>query len=68
MKIVKTGMSKQKTCPTCGCVFEYKISDIEHISGMTCLNRGKDVVYCPQCNERIGEKSGLVLNSLGHLK
>ena len=35
MKIIERGKPRQKTCPTCKCVFEYEVSDIEHISGMT---------------------------------
>lgn len=68
MKIISKGKPRWKICPTCKCVFEYKVSDIEHISGMTCLNRGTDVIYCPQCNERIDELYGIAVNSLGHLK
>ena len=68
MKIISKGKPRQKTCPTCKCIFEYEVSDIEHISGMTCLNKGTDVIYCPQCNERISEKHGMAVNSLGHLK
>jgi len=68
LKIIERGKSRQKTCPTCKCVFEYEVSDIKHIPGMTCLNHGTDVIYCPQCNERIGEKSGLALDCLGGLK
>ena len=68
MRIIEKGKPKQKTCPTCGCVFEYEITDIDHISGMTFLNDGTDVIYCPQCGERIDEKNGLAVNCLGHLK
>lgn len=68
MRIIKNGKLKQKTCPTCKCFFEYETTDIKHISGMTCLNKGTDVIYCPQCNERIDEKGGFAVNSLGHFK
>lgn len=68
MKIIKRGEAKSKVCPTCGCYFEYEIADIEHINGMTCMNKGTDVVYCPQCKERIHEKYGCAVNSLGHYK
>ena len=68
MKIIKNGKPRQRKCPSCCCVFEYEISDIEHINGMTCLNSGTDIVYCPQCNERIDEKTGFAVNCLGHLK
>ncbi len=68
MKIIEKGNSKQKTCPTCKCVFEYDVSDIKHISGMTFLNKGTDIIYCPQCDERIDEKYGFAVNCLGHLK
>lgn len=68
MRIISKGEPRRKTCPTCKCVFEYEVSDIQHINGMTCLNKGTDVVYCPQCNERIDEKYGMAVNCLGHLK
>lgn len=68
MKIIKKGKPKQKTCPTCGCIFEYEVSDIYHIAGMTRMNSGTDVIFCPQCDERIHEKYGIAVNCLGHLK
>lgn len=68
MKIIKPGEPRQKTCPTCKCVFEYEVSDIQYIPGMTCLNKGTNVVFCPCCNERIDEKVGIAVNSLGHFK
>ena len=68
MKIISKGIPRQKKCPTCWCLFEYDKSDIEHIPGMTFLNHGTDVVYCPQCNERINEETGRAMNSLGHFK
>ena len=68
MKIIAKGEPIRKTCPTCKCVFEYDVTDIKHISGMTCLNRGIDVIYCPQCSERINENNGFVVNGFGHLK
>lgn len=68
MKIITKGNPKIKTCPTCKCLFEYEITDVEHINGMTYLNKGTDVIYCPQCGERIDEKIGLAVNCFGHLK
>ena len=68
MKIIQKGSPRRKNCPTCGCLFEYDICDIDHIPGMTFLNNGTDVIYCPQCGERIDEKLGLAVNSFGHLK
>lgn len=68
MKIITYGKPRQKTCPTCQCVFEYDVSEIVHIPGMTFMNRGTDVIFCPQCNERIEEAGGYAVNSLGHLK
>lgn len=68
MKIIQKGSPRQKNCPTCGCLFEYDICDINHIPGMTFLNKGSDIIYCPQCGERILEECGLAVNSLGHFK
>lgn len=68
MRIITKGNPRRKICPTCICLFEYNVTDIKHIKGMTCLNKGTDVIYCPQCGERIDEKNGLAVNCLGHLK
>lgn len=68
MKIIKKGSLKQKTCHTCNCIFEYDVSDIKYIGGMTCMNKGTDIIYCPQCGERIDEKCGFAVNCFGHLK
>ena len=68
MKIIQNGQSKRMKCPTCQCIFEYDTNDVKHINGMTFLNSGTDVIYCPQCRERIDEKIGLAVNGLGHLK
>lgn len=66
MKIISKGVTKKGTCPTCFCKFEYDQSDIQYVYGL--LFGKTEVVYCPECNERIDERLWLVVNSLGHLK
>lgn len=68
MRIIEKGKPRRKTCPTCGCVFEYEVADIKHVSGLSCLSRGTDVVYCPECNERISEVGSIAVDEYGHFK
>lgn len=45
------------------------MDDMNKILWNTLLKHsGHDVVYCPQCNERINEETGRAANSLGHFR
>lgn len=68
MKILRNGKKRTKLCPTCDCFFEYDVSEIQHVNGLSCFSKGTDVVYCPNCNERLSENSGMPVNIFGHLK
>lgn len=68
IKIIQKGNLKRIQCRSCGCLFEYEYSDIEHIPGMTCMNRGTNIVCCPQCKKKLDVNNGYAVNCFGYLE
>lgn len=57
MRIIKNEPEKQMSCPTCKCEFAYLQKDVHD-----------QIVYCPNCNERISITLKRPISCLGGLK
>ena len=62
IKVIKHGEKPKfkKTCPNCGCEFEYEMEDLQTESNwsLTSLSytyppRKRRIVICPDCGERL---------------
>ena len=67
MKIIERGKPRQKTCPTCKCVFEYEVSDIEHIADQVLMMKDGQLIFQGKYDNQNDDLEEFYLSQFGEV-